>query len=61
METDTMSWRTTLIYALLLAAMLIGGITISAQNPCDSDICVVQFNASWNGSNGVYYLYMLTD
>ena len=61
METDTMSWRTTLVYALLLTAMLIGGIVASAQNPCNSDICVVQFNASWNGSNSVDYLDKLTD
>ena len=31
------------------------------QNPCNSEICVVQFNASWNGSNGVDYLDELTD
>ena len=56
-----MNWRTTLIYALLLAMMLVGGITVGAQNPCNSDICVVQFNASWNGSNSVDYLDKLTD
>ncbi len=61
METDTMNWRTTLIYAVLLVAMLIGGIAISAQNLCGSDICVVQFNASWNQSNSVDYLDKLTD
>ena len=31
------------------------------QNPCNSDICVVQFNAGWNGANGVNYLDDLTD
>ena len=31
------------------------------QNPCNSDICVVQFNANWNGSNSVDYLAELTD
>jgi hypothetical protein len=61
METDTMNWRTTLVYALLLVIMLAGGIAASAQNLCGSDICVVQFNASWNGSNGVDYLDKLTD
>ena len=61
METDVMSWKTTLVYALLLITVLIGGITASAQNPCDSDICVVQFNASWNGNNSVGYLNELTD
>ena len=61
METDTMNWKTTLIYAALMLTMLIGGITISAQNLCGSDICVVQFNASWNVSNNVDYLGNLTD
>ena len=61
METDTMNWKTTLVYALLLVIMLIGGMSVSAQNLCDSDICVVQFNASWNASNNVDYLEKLTD
>ena len=61
METDTMNWRTTLVYAALMLTMLIGGITASAQNLCGSDICVVQFNASWNASNNVDYLEKLTD
>ena len=61
METDTMNWKTTLIYAALMLTMLIGGITASAQNLCGSDICVVQFNASWNVSNNVDYLGNLTD
>ena len=49
------------MYALLLVTMLIGGITASAQNLCGSDICVVQFNASWNSANNVEYLDKLTD
>ena len=60
METDTMNWGTVLAYFLLAAAMLVGGVAFG-QNPCNSDICVVQFNASWNGSNGVDYLDKLTD
>ena len=56
METDTMNWRATLVYALLLTIMLVGGIAANAQNMCNSDICVVQFNASWNQSNSVDYL-----
>ena len=61
METDTMNWRTTLVYALLLVTMLVGGIAAGAQNLCGSDICVVQFNASWNVGNNVDYLEKLTD
>jgi len=61
METDTINWKTTLVYALLLVIMLIGGMSVSAQNLCGSDICVVQFNASWNSANNVEYLDKLTD
>ena len=61
METDTINWKTTLLYAALMAMMLVGGIAASAQNLCGSDICVVQFNASWNTGNSVDYLEKLTD
>ena len=40
--------------------MFVAGTTFS-QNMCNSDICVVQFNASWNASNSVDYLDKLTD
>lgn len=55
-----MSWKTVLAYALLASAVLIGGVAFG-QNPCNSDICVVQFNASWNESNNVSYLDELTN
>ena len=58
---DTMNWRTVLVYAILMVAMIMGGITVNAQNLCNSDICVVQFNASWNSANNVEYLDKLTD
>jgi hypothetical protein len=58
---DSMNWRTTLMYVLLLATMFASGIAVSAQNLCGSDICVVQFNASWNQSNSIDYLGDLTD
>jgi hypothetical protein len=58
---DTMNWRTVLVYTALMVTMLVSGMTTSAQNLCDSDICVVQFNASWNTSNNVDYLEKLTD
>jgi len=48
------------ISSLLLLALLVTGTSL-AQNPCNSDICVVQFNASWNGANGVDYLEELTE
>jgi len=57
---ETINSRVALTYALLMLTMLIGGVTYG-QNLCGSDICVVQFNASWNGSNSVNYLNELTD
>ena len=61
METETLNWKTIVLYAALMMAMLVGGASIKAQNLCGSDICVVQFNASWNESNSVDYLEKLTD
>ena len=58
---DTMNWRTVLVYAILMITMIMSGITVNAQNLCNSDICVVQFNASWNSANNVEYLDKLTD
>ncbi len=58
---DTTSWKTVLVYATLIATMLIGSISASAQNLCNSEVCVVQFNTSWNESNNVDYLDNLTD
>ena len=60
METDTMNFGTVLTYMLIMLFMFIGGAALG-QNMCNSDICVVQFNASWNESNSVDYLDKLTD
>ncbi len=60
METDTMNFGAILTYALLMLFMFIAGSALG-QNMCNSDICVVQFNASWNESNSVDYLDKLTD
>ena len=57
---ETMNFGTVLTYLLLMLFMLVGGTALS-QNMCNSDICVVQFNASWNASNSVDYLDKLTD
>jgi len=57
---ETLNFRTVLTYILLMLFMLVGGTALS-QNMCNSDICVVQFNASWNASNSVDYLGELTD
>jgi hypothetical protein len=57
---ETLNFKTVLTYLLLMLFILIGGAALS-QNMCNSDICVVQFNASWNASNSVDYLDKLTD
>ena len=57
---ETLNFKTVLTYLLLMLFMLVGG-TVLSQNMCNSDICVVQFNASWNTSNSVDYLDKLTD
>ena len=60
METDTMNFGTVLAYIFLMLCMFAAG-TALGQNMCNSDICVVQFNASWNQGNSVDYLEKLTD
>ena len=60
MEADTMNFKTVLAYIFLMLCMFAAG-TALGQNMCNSDICVVQFNASWNKSNSVDYLGDLTD
>ena len=57
---NSINFKTVAVYALVMLTALLSG-TIFGQNLCGSDICVVQFNASWNASNGVDYLDKLTD
>ena len=57
---ETMNFGAVITYLLLMLFMFIAGTTLG-QNICGSDICVVQFNASWNESNSVDYLGKLTD
>ena len=53
-------WNIFCAYLFLIFFILLAG-GISAQTPCEEDICVVEFNAGWNESNGVDYLNKLTD
>ena len=57
---ETMNFKTVATYIILMLCMFVAG-TAFSQNMCNSDICVVQFNASWNASNSVDYLDKLTD
>ena len=57
---ESMNFGSVLAYIFLMLCMFVAGTTLG-QNMCNSDICVVQFNASWNQSNSVDYLDKLTD
>jgi hypothetical protein len=54
------TWRIAGTYLLIILLMLISG-TVFGQNICKKDVCVVEFNASWNEQNAVGYLDDLTD
>tara|TARA_B100000424_G_scaffold91940_1_gene69210 strand:+ start:592 stop:963 length:372 start_codon:yes stop_codon:yes gene_type:complete len=57
---ETMNFGSVITYLLVMLFVFVAG-TALGQNLCDSDICVVQFNASWNANNSVDYLDELTD
>ena len=48
-------------YMLILLLMLISSTANAQSYKCDEDICVVEFNASWNSANNVSWLYKLSD
>ena len=54
------TWRIAATYLLVIVLILICG-TAFGQNICKKDVCVVEFNASWNEQNAVDYLDDLTD
>ena len=47
------------IFCLILLSMILCN-SAKAQT-CDEDICVVEFNASWNAANNVTWLSELSD
>ena len=49
---DTLKLAAT--YLLIIILMLISGLAIG-QNICKKDVCVVEFNASWNEQNAVRF------
>ena len=53
-------WNIFCAYLLLIFFILLAG-GLSAQTPCDEEICVVEFNAGWNEANSAKYLDKLTD
>jgi len=63
MKKDYTIWKLMGGYLLILFFLLVCGMTkANAQTyTCDEDICVVEFNASWNEKNNVEWLHKLTD
>ena len=49
------------IAAYLLLFLIMSSPAISQTYECDEDICVVEFNASWNSANSVDWLENLSD
>jgi len=48
-------------YLLILLLMIISSSANGQSYTCDEDICVVEFNASWNSANDVVWIHTLTD
>ena len=46
---------------VILLLFFVSFLELSAQDICDGDLCVIQFNASFNSSNEVKWLGELTD
>jgi len=61
MSKDYTVWKIFGGYMLILLLMLIPSTANGQSYKCDEDICVVEFNASWNASNNVEWLYKLSD
>jgi undecaprenyl pyrophosphate synthase len=52
--------RVYFIYILVMILVFLFGI-VKSQNICKTDVCVVEFNASWNKANSVDWLSKLND
>jgi len=61
MKKDYTSWKIFGGYLLILLLMILSSTANAQTYTCDEDICVVEFNASWNAKNNVEWLNKLTD
>ena len=61
MEKDYTVWKIFGGYMLLLLLMIMSSSANGQSYTCDEDICVVEFNASWNSANNIIWLTKLTD
>ena len=61
MNKDYTTWKLMAGYLLIILLMLLSSSASGQKYTCDEDICVVEFNASWNSTNDVDWLHDLTD
>lgn len=61
MKKDYTVWKLFGGYMLILLLMLVSSSANGQTYSCDEDICVVEFNASWNAGNNVTWLNDLSD
>ena len=61
MNKDYTVWKIFGGYLLILLLMLVSSTASGQTYNCDEDICVVEFNASWNSANNVVWLHKLSD
>ena len=58
---DYTTWKLMAGYLLILLLMLISGSATGQTYKCDENICVVEFNASWNETNNTGWLHDLDE
>jgi len=61
MKRDYTIWKIFGGHLLILLFMILSSSANGQSYTCDEDICVVEFNASWNAKNNVDWLSKLTD
>jgi hypothetical protein len=61
MKKDYTVWKLLVGYLLMLFLLFMSSPANGQTYTCDEDICVVEFNASWNETNNTPWLHKLTD
>jgi len=61
MKKDYTVWKIFGGYMLIIFLMLVCSSVNAQTYTCNEDICVVEFNASWNSANNVEWINKLSD
>tara|TARA_R110000744_G_scaffold186171_1_gene305523 strand:- start:1044 stop:1421 length:378 start_codon:yes stop_codon:yes gene_type:complete len=61
MKKDCTVWKIFGGYLLIILLMIVSSSANGQTYTCDEDMCVVEFNASWNAGNNVEWLHKLSD